>query len=71
VEVVDGDVVVGAAVVDGDVVLGAAVVAVVAGAVLVVVVLLGGATPGAGSLNGTDALAPPSTYTGVPFVTVS
>ena len=63
VDVVDDDVV-GTTVVDvGEVAL------VLVGPTLVVV-LLGGASPGAGSLKGTGALAPPSTYTGVPLVTV-
>ena len=65
---VDVDVVAGAAVVDD---VGATVVVVVTvGAGATVVLLLGGAWPGAGSLNGTGALAPPSTYTAVPGGTV-
>src|SRR5688572_194591 len=52
-------------VVDGAVVGDGAVVVVDDGA------LLGGVPSGAGSLNGTAARDPPSTYTGVPLATVS
>lgn len=51
--------------VDGDVVVGAAVVEVVVGGggdvVAVVLLEVGGASPGAGSLNGTGAFDPPIT----------
>lgn len=66
VVLVDGAVVVddGGAVVDG------ALVDVEPGAVVVVVDASGAVSPGAGSLNGTGALGPPRTYTGVPFGTI-
>lgn len=48
-----------------------AVVVVLVGAVVagLVVAVVGGSSPGAGSLNGTGARRPPITYTGVPLGT--